>query len=78
MSQFKRLKTSEEITEFFDNVDVSDDQSTGIIIIPPDNDRLTDEKNVDNNAILINDNRNVLSSDICGTFEDLNPNFEMA
>lgn len=78
MSEFKRLKTSEEILEFLDNVDVSDDEPTDIIIIPPDVNCLTDEENVDDNAIVINDDTNVLSSDICGTFEVLNHNFEMA
>lgn len=76
MSEFKRLKTSEEILEYLDNVDVSY-EPTDIIIIPPDVDCLTDEENVDDNAIVINDDTNVLSSEICGTFEVLNHNFEM-
>ncbi|XP_008179985.1 piggyBac transposable element-derived protein 3-like [Acyrthosiphon pisum] len=54
MSEFKRLKTSEEILEFLDNVDVSDDEPTDIIIIPPDVDCLTDEENVEDNAITHN------------------------
>ncbi|XP_050064316.1 piggyBac transposable element-derived protein 3-like [Aphis gossypii] len=78
MSEFKRVKTSEEILEFLDNVDVSDDEPTNIIIILPDVDCLTDEENVDDNAIVINDDTNVLSSDICDTFEILNHNFEIA
>lgn len=57
---------------------MSDDEPTDIIITPPDVDCLTDEENVDDNAIVINDDTNVLSSDICGTFEVLNHNFEMA
>lgn len=64
--------------EFLDNVDASDNEPTDIIIIPPDVDCLTDEENVDDNTIVINDDINVLRSDICGTFEVLNHNFEMA
>lgn len=78
MSHFKRLKTSEEILEYLDGIDIRDDQPTDIVIISPDVDELTDEGNVDDNTVVINDDTNLLSSDIYGTFEILNDNFEMA
>jgi len=40
MSQFQRLKTSEEILEYLDDVDACDDQCNDILIIPPDVDGL--------------------------------------
>lgn len=78
MSQFKRLRTAEEILDYLDDVDASDDQPTDIIIVPPDVDSLTDDENIDDNGVLINDDTDYLSSDICGTFEVLNNNFEYA
>lgn len=78
MSQFENLKTAEEILDYLDDVDASDNQPTDIIIIPPDVDSLTHDENIDDNEILINDDTDFLSSDICGTFEVLNNNFENA
>ncbi|XP_015372119.1 PREDICTED: piggyBac transposable element-derived protein 3-like [Diuraphis noxia] len=78
MSQFKKLRTAEEILDYLDDVDASDDQPTDIIIVPPDVDSLTDDENIDDNGILINDDTDFLSSNICGTFEVLNNNFEYA
>lgn len=77
MSQFENLKTAEEILDYLDDVDASDDQPTDITI-PPDVDSFTDDENIDDNEILINDDTDFLSSDICGTFEVLNNNFENA
>jgi len=78
MSQFKRLKTAEEILDYLDDVDANDNQPNDIIIIPLDVDSFTDDENINDKVLLINDNIDFLSNDICATYEVLNNSIENA
>jgi len=67
MSYAERLfRTAEEIRAVIEEID---DEEVDAVILPPDVDELTDEENIDDGEMIINDGGQSLPTDATGTFE---------
>ena len=63
----QKLQTAEEIIAVLDELE--SEEAVDAVIIPPDVDELTDEEEMDDGHLIINDGGNELPKDVVGTFE---------